>query len=66
MPEFETILTDAKAQAFKHQGFWVDKLIIEFVDAAAARSPDKPAIVDSRGSCTFDELRNRWNMSCMS
>ena len=29
MPEFETILTDAKAQAFKHQGFWVDKLIID-------------------------------------
>ena len=46
---FETILTPATVEEYTRQGFWRDRVITDFLDAAAARTPDKPAAVDSRG-----------------
>ena len=46
---FETILTPATVEEYTRQGFWRDRIITDFLDAAAARTPDKPAAVDSRG-----------------
>jgi len=58
MPEFATLLTESQARTFKENGYWIDRLIIDYADDTAQRTPDKVAIIDARGSCTFAELRD--------
>ena len=63
MPEFATMLTEARIRATRAAGFWVDRQIVDYADDAAAARPDKTAIIDSRGACTFGDLR-RLSMRC--
>jgi cyclohexanecarboxylate-CoA ligase len=63
MPEFAAMLSEARIRECKARGSWSDRHIVDFADDAAARSPDKTAIIDSRGSCTFADLR-RLSIRC--
>ena len=63
MPEFAAMLSEARIRECKERGWWIDRQIVDFADAAAARSPDKTAIIDSRGACTFEDLR-RLSIRC--
>lgn len=42
---FQTTLTDAVANHYKQDGWWVDKTILEHFDAAVATSPAATALV---------------------
>ena len=55
---FETILTPETIAAYTDQGYWVGKVITDFLDTAAAETPDKVAFVDSRRQITYAELRD--------
>jgi cyclohexanecarboxylate-CoA ligase len=52
---FETILTDE--QKTRYAGYWRDRVITDFLDEAAAATPDKVAFVDPRRRVTYGELR---------
>ena len=54
---FETILTPQLIEAYTQQGYWTDRTITDYLDDAAARTPDKVAYVDSRRQLTFAGLR---------
>jgi cyclohexanecarboxylate-CoA ligase len=42
---------------FTAAGLWRDRVITDYVDEFATKSPDKLAIIDQRGSCTYRELQ---------
>lgn len=54
---FETRLTEAMIDHFTGAGLWRDRVITDYIDEFATTSPNKVAIIDQRGSCTFGELR---------
>jgi cyclohexanecarboxylate-CoA ligase len=54
---FETILTPELIEAYSQQGYWSDRTITDYLDDAAARTPDKVAYVDSRRQVTYAQLR---------
>ncbi|QBX56419.1 cyclohexanecarboxylate-CoA ligase [Nocardioides seonyuensis] len=54
---FETTLTPQKIEKFTAAGYWRDRTIIDFLDEAAAATPDKVAFIDSRTQVTFGELK---------
>jgi cyclohexanecarboxylate-CoA ligase len=57
MPDFATRLTEAMVRDFTSRGLWGERTINDYVDEAAARAPNRLAIIDSRGQCTYGELR---------
>jgi len=63
MTHFDTRLTFDRIYREKHTGNWVDQLIIDYSDRAASTNPQKIAIIDSRGSCSFEELK-RLSVRC--
>lgn len=44
---------------YRRLGYWTDRLIVDYVDEHAARTPDKAAITDNRGSITYQNLVRR-------
>jgi cyclohexanecarboxylate-CoA ligase len=56
MPRFRTTLTPEQIQRYTASGAWPHRLLTDFLDAAIAASPEKIAIVDSRGSITYRAL----------
>lgn len=54
---FETILTPDLVREYTSQGLWTDRTITDFLDDAAAATPDKVAFRDSRRQITYAELR---------
>jgi acyl-CoA synthetase (AMP-forming)/AMP-acid ligase II len=54
-----SILSAQQRETFREAGLWGDKLIVDHVDASARRKPDRPAIVDSRGTISYAELVRR-------
>ena len=55
---FETILTDELVEQYSAAGYWVSRTITDFLDDAAARTPDKVAFIDSRRQITHAQLRS--------
>lgn len=56
---YETILTRELAERYRGAGWWPDKLLNDYLDAAVARHPEKAAVIDSRGRLSYAELRDR-------
>ena len=56
MPQFNTRLTAAHIQRYTASGAWPNRLLTDFLDDAVAATPGKTAIIDSRGTITYDEL----------
>ncbi len=54
---FETLFPLQESKRYSDSGFWPDKLLTDYLDAVAESAPDKVAIVDSRRSITYGELR---------
>ncbi len=57
MPQFSTTLTSKLIQRYTTSGAWPNRLLTDFLDDAVAASPGKIAIIDSRGSITYGELK---------
>ncbi|MGW5384944.1 AMP-binding protein [Nocardia sp. NPDC003963] len=55
---FESILSDEQIETHTRDGYWVDRVITDYLDDAAERFPDKTAFVDSRRRVTYAELRD--------
>ncbi|MBB3036248.1 AMP-binding protein [Hoyosella altamirensis] len=55
--DFETILTDEQIDKYTEQGYWVGKTITDYLDDAAARTPEKTAFVDARGQVSYRDLK---------
>lgn len=56
---FDTILTDEQIKKYTEQGYWIGKTITDYLDDAAARTPDKAAFVDARGEISYRELKQQ-------
>jgi cyclohexanecarboxylate-CoA ligase len=54
---FETILTQEQIDRYTREGYWLNRTITDYLDEAAEKNPDKVALVDSRGQCTYGELK---------
>ena len=54
---FETLLTDELIAAYTDAGYWKNKVVTDFLDEHAEKTPDKMAYVDRRGTLTYAELR---------
>ncbi|WP_116200467.1 AMP-binding protein [Amycolatopsis circi] len=54
---FATILNDETIEAHTRAGYWVNRTITDYLDDAAAATPDKTAFVDSQRSITFGQLK---------
>jgi cyclohexanecarboxylate-CoA ligase len=54
---FETLLTQDRIDAHTEAGFWTGKIITDYLDEVAARTPDKVAFADSRRQVSYRELR---------
>jgi cyclohexanecarboxylate-CoA ligase len=54
--KLETILTDEIIDQYTRAGYWPDKVITDFLDEVAARTPDKIAAIDPRRQVTYAEL----------
>ena len=54
---FETILTPERVDQHTRDGFWVNRTITDYLDEAAATTPDKTAFIDPRRQITYAELR---------
>lgn len=55
---FASILTDEQIETYTRAGYWVNRVITDYLDDAAARTPDKTAFIDSRRSITYAELKH--------
>jgi non-ribosomal peptide synthetase component F len=54
---FETILTQAQIDQYTSQGYWLDRIITDYLDDVAARTPDMMAAIDPRGQITYRDLK---------
>ncbi|WP_370935623.1 AMP-binding protein [Amycolatopsis sp. cg13] len=55
---FATILNDETIEAHTRAGYWVNRTITDYLDDAAAATPDKTAFVDSQRGVTFGQLKH--------
>ena len=55
--KFETILTHEQIERYVGHGYWQNRTITDHLDEAAEKHPEKVALVDSRGRCTYGELK---------
>ena len=51
-----SVQTDSQAAEYRRLGYWKDRLLIDYIDEHAGRTPDKVAITDNRGSITYRQL----------
>ncbi|MGA7207076.1 MAG: AMP-binding protein [Specibacter sp.] len=56
---FETILTAEQTERFTASGDWHNKTLTDFLDQAAAATPEKTASVDARRSISYAELKQQ-------
>lgn len=56
---FETILTPEQTERFTASGDWRNKTLTDFLDEAAAATPEKTASVDARRSVSYAELKQQ-------
>jgi cyclohexanecarboxylate-CoA ligase len=56
---FETILTAEQTERFTASGDWQNKTLTDFLDQAAAATPEKTASVDARRSISYAELKQQ-------
>jgi cyclohexanecarboxylate-CoA ligase len=54
---FATLLTQDRIDRHTRDGYWVNRTITDYLDDAAAATPDKVAFVDSRRQVTYAQLR---------
>ncbi|RAN69620.1 cyclohexanecarboxylate-CoA ligase [Bacillus sp. SRB_336] len=54
---FDTILTQEQIDRFSADGSWQNKLLTDFLDEAAAATPEKTASVDVHGSYSYSGLK---------
>ncbi|HKX67422.1 MAG TPA: AMP-binding protein [Intrasporangium sp.] len=54
---FETRLNDELIARYTDDGFWVNRVITDYLDEWAERTPDKTAFIDSRREVTYAALR---------
>ena len=54
---FETRLNDELIAKYTDGGFWVNRVITDYLDEWAERTPDKLAFIDSRREITYGQLR---------
>ena len=54
---FETILTRETIDEYTSHGYWVNRVITDYLDDVAGRTPGKTAFVDPRRRVTYAELR---------
>jgi cyclohexanecarboxylate-CoA ligase len=54
---FETILTQQRIDTHTRDGYWLGRTITDYLDEAAAATPDKVAFTDSRRAITYAGLR---------
>src|SRR5687767_11928123 len=54
---FETILSQKRIDQHTRDGFWANRTITDYLDDAAAATPDKTAFIDPRRQITYAELR---------
>ena len=47
--DLQAILPARRVAAMRDSGQWLDRLITDFLDDAAAALPDKPAVTDYNG-----------------
>jgi len=59
LTHFEPILSDARRTDLIDRGLWINRLICDFLDQAAARDPTAIAIVEQRNG-THETLRMRY------
>ena len=57
MPGFETLLTREETERYSKSGHWAGRILTDYLDATAEATPGKIAIIDSRRSITYRELR---------
>lgn len=53
------VQTEEQMAEYRRLGHWTDRLIVDYVDEHAARTPDKVAMTDNRGSITYRDLVRR-------
>ncbi len=53
---YETLLRAEQTERFRSAGWWPDRLLIDALDEAAARQPQRLALTDPRGRLTYAEL----------
>ena len=56
---FETTLTQERIDQHTRDGYWVNRTITDYLDEAAAATPDKVAFIDPRRQITYAELRQQ-------
>lgn len=54
-----TLHDAADAARFRRLRYWRDRLLVDYLDDAARRTPDKPALIDNRGTLTYRALARR-------
>ncbi|WP_459549870.1 AMP-binding protein [Nocardia sp. X0981] len=55
---FTAILDDEQIDNYTRAGYWVNRVITDYLDDAAAATPEKTAFVDSRRQITYAELKH--------
>jgi len=53
---FDNILTDDLIEKYTSKGFWLNKTLGDYLDAAVKKYPDKTAILDRKGGTTYIDL----------
>ncbi len=56
MTQFKTRLTPELIAQYTASGAWPNRLLTDFLDDAVKATPDKTAIIDSRGAITYQAL----------
>ena len=59
MPRFNTRLTPEHIQRYTASGAWPNRLLTGFLDDAVNATPNKTAIIDSRGAITYRDLASQ-------
>jgi acyl-CoA synthetase (AMP-forming)/AMP-acid ligase II len=54
-----SVVDPERAARYRREGYWRDETLGEFFRRAVDRAPDRPAVVDERGSLTYGELARR-------
>ena len=62
---FETTLTPKLIEKYTSEGFWTNRTITDFLDEAAARTPDKVAFIDSRREITYAALKREVDQAAL-
>ncbi len=57
MPRFETLLARQEIERYSQEGHWPNRLLTDYLDAAAQATPDRIAIIDSRRAIDYRALQ---------